>query len=318
MSDSHSSRERGDGPGDGAPDGDVGDDDGYSATALGSHWFERPESRPTREPRTEPIAVPGTGAEPRTEPNAVAKSDPDARPTTIAEQPEPEPEPGAGAKAEPGAGSGRRPGPVDRPDSGSATPIGRAPHFDAVPDRVEGEVLRFGPGVPPRPPGTTPAPAPAPAPRDGVTTAVWHGAVGGARPGPPRGHRRRPRRYLLAATVLVAVLAALAWQRYGTPLSVTRVRVQPPAPAPGCDGTADVVGVVRTNGRPGTLVYRWERSDGTASGQLREKLSRGQEEAKVSLLWSFRGRGEYRASVELRIISPSAHRSTTRFVYRCD
>ena len=83
--------------------------------------------------------------------------------------------------------------------------------------------------------------------------------------------------------------------------------MQTSAEGPGCDGTADVVGVVKTNGRPGTVTYRWVRSDGTTSGLLREKLTRGQKQARLHLLWTFHGRGEYRAAAELRIVSPSAH-----------
>ncbi|GLF96935.1 hypothetical protein [Streptomyces yaizuensis] len=223
------------------PDAAGGDTD--SATALGSHWFERPAAG--------------------------------------------------------------RPAGAEKP-----TPIGPAVPQDARPDRVDGDVRRFGPGV------TVPAPA---APTAVTAVAVWHGD---GTPPPDRRTRRtvrlrRLRRWALAAAVLVTVLALLTWQRYGQSIAVENVSARPGSPTLGCEGTADIVGVVGTNGRPGTLVYRWVRSDGTTSGLLREKLARGQEQARLRLLWSFTGRGDYSARAELRVVSPSAHRSTARFDYFC-
>ncbi|MEW2630770.1 hypothetical protein AB0903_03715 [Streptomyces sp. NPDC048389] len=184
------------------------------------------------------------------------------------------------------------------------------PDPQAVPDRVEGDVLRFGPGVTAfvrqHGGGTT-------------ATAVWHGTLAGqqAAAPPPRGRRRGLRRYALAALVLALVLGFFAWQRFGPRMAVRDVAVTAPQEGPGCDGTADVVGVVRTDGRPGTLSYRWVRSDGTRSGVLRREVARGQRETRLRLLWTFRGRGEYRADAELRLISPSRHTGTTSFLYRC-
>ncbi|MEU4492087.1 hypothetical protein AB0F96_01175 [Streptomyces sp. NPDC023998] len=222
--------------------------DGYSATALGSHWFERPEPETLRQPES-----------------ATEK----------------------------------------------ATLVQGGQPADVAPDRVEGDVLRFGPGVTAVVAGRVP---------HNSTAAVWHGTLAGQSDGPeqPRERRRSGlRRYALAGTVLLAVLIFLAWQRYGPALAVQDVAVQTSAEGPGCDGTADVVGVVKTNGRPGTVTYRWIRSDGTTSGLLREKLTRGQKQARLHLLWTFHGRGEYRAAAELRIVSPSAHTAAAQFTYRC-
>ncbi|MET7617564.1 hypothetical protein [Streptomyces sp. NPDC005408] len=217
--------------------------DGYSATALGSHWFERPDAQP--EPDTATVVQ-------------------DEAPTSVA------------------------------------------------PDRVEGEVLRFGPGVT--------AAALHRNRGNNTTAAIWHGTLPGQPVGPqPPPERRRSglRRYALAGTVLLAVLAFLAWQRYGPALAVKSATVQATAQALGCGSTADIVGVLATNGRPGTVTYRWERSDGTTSGLLREKLTRGQKQARLHLLWTFQGRGDYLASAELRIVSPTRHTATERFTYHC-
>lgn len=165
----------------------------------------------------------------------------------------------------------------------------------AVPDRVEGSVLRFGPGV------TAALPAPFP-----------------LSPGPaPRPRRREWRRYTLAAVVLIAVLGYLAWQRYGPALEVRDVTVATDARGPGCDGTADVVAVVRTNGRPGILTYRWLRSDGTRSEQLTERVPSGRTEARLHLLWTFQGAGAYAAKAELELVSPVRQTAAAEFTYRC-
>ncbi|MGW2562736.1 hypothetical protein ACWCXB_26510 [Streptomyces sp. NPDC001514] len=186
-----------------------------------------------------------------------------------------------------------------------------APRQEAVPDRVEGMVLRFGPGVT--------AAALTRYERDSTTT-VWHGTLPGRTPLPPE----RPvprlaglRRYTLAALVLLAVLCFLAWERYGPGVAVRHVSVRTDPAGPGCGGTADITALVDTDGRPGTLTYRWVRSDGTASQELTERLARGQRQARLRLLWTFHGEGEYAARAELRITSPTHHTAAADFTYTC-
>jgi hypothetical protein len=66
-----------------------------------------------------------------------------------------------------------------------------------------------------------------------------------------------------------------------------------------------------------TLSYRWTRSDGTASGVLREVVVRGQRQARLHLLWTFQGKGHYTAGAELRIQSPAHRTVTATFTYDC-
>ncbi|WP_431964488.1 hypothetical protein [Actinacidiphila sp. bgisy160] len=174
-----------------------------------------------------------------------------------------------------------------------------------LPDRVEGEVLRFGPGV-----------TPGAAARADIAAEVWRGLIAPTVPPEPR-RRRWPRGYALAAAVLVAVLLFLAWQRFGPGLQVKGVRVTTSPSAPACDTTVDLVAVVTTNGRPGTISYRWLRNDGTSSDVLYEEVPRGSHEARLHLLWTFRGHGSYRAQAELRITAPGHHSVTTGFTYDC-
>ncbi|MDI9884315.1 hypothetical protein QMZ92_07855 [Streptomyces sp. HNM0645] len=201
------------------------------------------------------------------------------------------------------------------PEDYSATAL--ASHWselpDTPPDAVEGTVLRFGPGVT----------AAARERYDGDrTTVVWHtGTLPGAAPPPARGAGRSwasgLRRYALAAVILLAVLLFLGWQRFGPGPTVRGVAVDTDPGGPGCDGTAVVTAVVRTDGRPGALTYRWVRSDGTASEVLTERMARGQDRARLRLLWTFHGEGAYRARAELRLSSPSRHDASAEFLYTC-
>ncbi|KPI10668.1 hypothetical protein OV450_3300 [Actinobacteria bacterium OV450] len=187
--------------------------------------------------------------------------------------------------------------PLPQPDSPTEPLAQPQPQpQDVVPDRVEGSVLRFGPGV------TAALPAPFPVVAEPVV----------------RRRRGEWRRYTLAAVVLLAVLAYLAWQRYGPALEVRGVTVAAAgAQGPGCDSTADVVAVVRTNGRAGTLTYRWIRSDGTRSEQLTERVPGGRKEARLHLLWTFQGRGTYAAEAKLQLVAPAQRTAATQFTYRC-
>ncbi|MFC7840746.1 hypothetical protein [Streptomyces sp. NPDC057382] len=166
----------------------------------------------------------------------------------------------------------------------------------AAPDRVEGTVLRFGPGV---------------------TAAGRTHRTLPALPQRPAPAGRRLRRHALPALVVLCVLAFLAWQRLGPPLTVGSVTVTARPSTLGCDGTADVTGLVTTNGRPGTLTYRWVRSDGTSSGVLEEELVRGRKQARLHLRWTFQGKGEREARAELRIISPVSRTAAAGFTYSC-
>ncbi|SEE03328.1 hypothetical protein [Streptomyces sp. TLI_105] len=197
-------------------------------------------------------------------------------------------------------------------DDYSATELGshwfEGPTPDPTPDRVEGEVLRFGPGVT--------AAAARRAENTPTAAQIWHGTLPGAPP-PARPRTRRARRYAPAAVILLVVLAFLAWREYGPGVAVRSVTVTAPEGPLGCDGTANVLGVVRTDGRPGTLTYHWERSDGTRSAPLHETLPRGRKEARLHLLWTFQGRGAHHAVARLVITSPSPHAAEGTFTYRC-
>ncbi|WP_243761736.1 hypothetical protein [Streptomyces sp. YIM 98790] len=218
-----------------------------------------------------------------------------------------------------GTGGGTAPLPLALPgepadQQPTALAPGRTPDPDGTartlrdPDVPGGhgeEVLRFGPG----PPGAAEDPS------HGTAAGIWRGETppGGTR---PAGRLRWLRRYGLAVVVLIAVAAFLLWDRTGPGLEITAVSARTDATS-ACDSTADVVGVVRTNGRPGTLTYQWSRSDGTSSGVLKERVTRGQTEVLLHLLWTFQGEGTVTATAQLRITEPSTHTASVSFTYTC-
>ncbi|MFF8288865.1 hypothetical protein ACF068_06465 [Streptomyces sp. NPDC016309] len=164
-----------------------------------------------------------------------------------------------------------------------------------APDRADGSVLRFGPGVTAAAVAPFPVePAPAPARRGGG-----------------------PRRYALAAAVLVAVIGYLLFQRYGPGIEVRDLTVTTDPSGPACGAAADVVALVRTNGRAGTLTYRWVRSDGTRSEQLTERVAGGHREATLHLLWTFQGPGHYPAEARIELLEPARRTAAVAFTYDC-
>ncbi|MFE9676633.1 hypothetical protein ACFYO5_21220 [Streptomyces sp. NPDC006259] len=188
---------------------------------------------------------------------------------------------------------------VQRPDPDPGPTPGPTVVIDTAAAPPDGTVLRFGPGVPaalarhPRP--TPPTLVAAPAPR-----------------------RRPPRRHALPVLVLVAAVLFLLWrQDAAAAVGVRDVSVTAARRTLGCDTTADVVGVVRTDGRPGTLAYRWVRSDGTTSAVRHTAVARGQRQVRLRLLWTFQGPGRHAAVAELRLLSPERRSAEVRFAYDC-
>lgn len=138
------------------------------------------------------------------------------------------------------------------------------------------------------------------------------------------GPARRPRRrgsprggVLFAGLALCAVLAFLLLWR-PDPVVLTGAEVGPAAP-PGqaCDVTVDVVGTIHTNGRAGTIGYRWLRSDGESSEPLTQTVEDGQTSAQVHLFWTLSGKGRYPATATLEITQPQPLSATGGFTYAC-
>lgn len=173
--------------------------------------------------------------------------------------------------------------------------------------RADG-LRRFGPGVPS---ATADVPA--------LAAAVWHGTTRpgeSAAAGAPRPGRRRLG-WLLPLLVLLAVLGYLAWQGSAQALSVTAVSVRTDPAGPACDGTATVIGTLRTEGRAGTVSYRWRRSDGTVSADIAQPVPKGSHQTDVVLRWTFEGKGAMAATATLEVLSPDSRTASASFTYTC-
>jgi hypothetical protein len=180
-----------------------------------------------------------------------------------------------------------------------------------APGPPTGGLRRFGPGVP----------DPDASAGTAQTAAVWHGTV---RPGEPvlpagaAGRRRRVvRGWLLPVVVLLGILAFLAWQRFPASVEVDGVSVRGSGAVQGCHSTARVTGTLRTSGGAGTVRYRWRRSDGTVSDELKQHVAKGHRSTDVPLLWSFDGPGSLTATATLEVLGPQRRSASTTFQYRC-
>ncbi len=159
---------------------------------------------------------------------------------------------------------------------------------------ADGELRRFGPGVPP------------------AAAAVWHGV---AEPGRPR--RRRRRLLVLVVLLLLAVLGLLAWRWYAPALAVTGVTAATDPAGPSCGGTAVITATATTNGQAGTVRYRWLRSDGTSSGELSQSVPGGSRQTDLVLRWTFDGRGTLAATATVEILAPGERSAAAAFTYSC-
>ncbi|MGP4003025.1 hypothetical protein [Streptomyces sp. 8N706] len=182
-------------------------------------------------------------------------------------------------------------------------PESMPPPTGAAPTAHESGVFRFGPGVPPLGVGDTAA-------------EVWHGTLPGNDHSERHGRLHWLRRYRLAAAVLTVVVIYLLWPQDTPDMRITEVAAHTNATLT-CDKTAEVIAVASTNGQPGTITYQWNRSDGTSSGPLEKRLSKGQHETRLRLLWTFHGKGTDDATAQLLITSPTPHTVSVSFTYTC-
>ncbi|MFJ9968331.1 hypothetical protein [Streptomyces avermitilis] len=161
-------------------------------------------------------------------------------------------------------------------------------------------------------------------PHGSRTTMVWRGepvSPASSRRSRHRASRRARRVPRGTVPVLLAVVLAAAlmvWHsRPSAELAVTRVTVTARPAELGCGGTAEVMAVVSTNGAAGSLRYRWLRSDGTDSGELRERVPAGRRKVRLSMLWHFHGTGTHQAHTVIDILGSRPRSAATTFTYRC-
>ncbi|MFD5819236.1 hypothetical protein [Streptomyces sp. NPDC127038] len=247
------------------------------------------------EPTTAPTPGPGDAVPPVDDPGPAAPNDRLTLPSRT--RPHTSTSTSTGTGTGTGTGSGTRTGTRTGSDD-QATVLGKRLRTPVAPSAAptpggesDGEiVLRFGPGIP--------------AEDQDALRAQWHTAPVLA-PVPPGGRRPRRRRRgtRIATTAFLTAAAVLLWLllRPSPAPTVTAVEVRAPAARLHCGQTADLVGVITTDGRGGPVTYRWLRSDGTDSGELVRTARRGQDRVTVHLRWTVRGPGAFRGTARLRI-----------------
>ncbi|MEU1227852.1 hypothetical protein [Streptomyces sp. NPDC005828] len=181
-----------------------------------------------------------------------------------------------------------------------ATPL--TPALDGG-EEADEIVLRFGPGVPRS--------------EEEALRALWEAPA--PAPTPVRRRRRRAGRFVAAGAL--AAVAVVLWLllRPTTGPAVTAVRVTAPPQRLTCGGTADVTGVVTTDGHAGPFEYRWLRSDGQRSEVLTRTARGGEHEVPVHLRWTVRGPGRFQGTARLQVLRPgtSPLEAEAAFTYAC-
>ncbi|MEV5876305.1 hypothetical protein AB0L75_19140 [Streptomyces sp. NPDC052101] len=254
---------------------------------------ENPAAAPDR-----PSRPSGTVGQPATAAHAHSSAGPDPRAPLVA----PGPHPSAVADQLTTVGRAHR---STAPDT-QATVLGKRNRVTLPPvaagEDSGGILLRFGPGVPVE--------------EQDVLRARWRTEA--AVPASPRS--RRGRRGWIVTTAVVAIAAVLLWLllRPAPAPEVVAVRVQAPAGPLHCGQTADLIGVVTTDGHGGLVTYRWLRADGQDSGELVHTAHRGERRVRVHLRWTVRGPGRFRGTARLRIAhQPAPMEAEASFTYVC-
>ncbi len=102
----------------------------------------------------------------------------------------------------------------------------------------------------------------------------------------------------LITAAIVAGVGAYYWLHIHQALQITHVDVSAAKLEVGCDGTADLIGTITTNGRGGPISYEWVLN-GEHKGVLKASGGTGSDIVKVTESWTFHGRGTGRTSQSL-------------------
>jgi len=177
-------------------------------------------------------------------------------------------------------------------------------------------------GPPPRPPTPSPVPeqgplvwsAPQSATGRGGGTPEWPTAQ------PPVRPRQRPAWRGVVSTLITAAIVAgvgvYLWERQHQTLKITHVAVKATNQSVGCNGTANIVGTISTNGHGGTVSYQWVEN-GVAQPQLVADDASGSDTVQVPLKWAFHGKGKGTAVAELRVLDPQQYEASLIIPYSC-
>jgi hypothetical protein len=147
---------------------------------------------------------------------------------------------------------------------------------------------------------------------------------GGPEAWPSARPRPRNRRWtsLLSTILTFAIVGGIAyyvWNKNHHPsLKVTAATVSVPnAGQLGCNSTADVVGLIFTNGGGGPITYQWTK-DGENQPVGTVTAGSGQQQVRVDLKWAFKGKGTHKAVAILQVFTPNVvSQQSATFTYKC-
>jgi eukaryotic-like serine/threonine-protein kinase len=178
-------------------------------------------------------------------------------------------------------------------------------------------------GPPPRAQAPSPVPAqqgppirsaPQSAAGRGGRTPEWPTAQPPARP------RQRPVWRGVVSTLITAAIVAgvgvYLWERQHEILKITQVHITATNKSIGCNGTANIIGAISTNGHGGTISYQWFEN-GVAQPQLVADDASGSDKVQIPLKWAFHGKGKGTAVAELRVLDPQRTEASITVPYSC-
>jgi hypothetical protein len=147
---------------------------------------------------------------------------------------------------------------------------------------------------------------------------------GGSEAWPTARPRPRNRRWtsLLSTILTFAIVGGIGyyvWNKNHHPgLKVTAATVSVAnADNLGCNSTADVVGLIFTNGSGGPITFQWTK-DGENQPVGTVTAGSGQQQVQVELKWAFKGKGTHKAVAILQVFTPNVvSQQSATFTYKC-
>jgi hypothetical protein len=85
----------------------------------------------------------------------------------------------------------------------------------------------------------------------------------------------------------------------------------------GCNGTADIIGTITTNGYGGSISYQWVRDTEAPMATLVVDDASGSDTVHVELKWLFQGKGAGDAVAKLHVLTPDSAEASITFPYSC-
>jgi serine/threonine-protein kinase len=207
------------------------------------------------------------------------------------------------------------------PQPGRSTTVLTPERMPDLPGPTAAGAPPWEPAGPPAQP-TAPSPVPSqPGPPGWSAPQAATGRAGSVPEWPvaQRGPRRPVWRGVVSTLVTAAIVAGVGvylWERAHQTLTITGVRVAAAKQSVGCNGTADIIGTISTNGHGGRISYQWVHN-AEADAPLVAVDASGGKTVQVTLSWAFHGKGTGRAVAELRVLGPQQDESSITFPYSC-